>query len=898
MDSASMQSFYANVVRKLYLRRTLIFFIPLLLLCISIPAQALEQNTAFLPIKINSLERRDTLVEMVDSALRDALSKKHFVMLERFQAESLADYGGPWPPPIKTLQEIAKNTGFDHVAAGSLTVFGDQLSLDFKLFNPLSPSAPTFYTHQGKTLDSLQNIVNQIISDITAFTGRAYILASIAPSGNKRIDSGAILRKVRSTPGDLYSPTSLKEDLKAIYKMGYFDDVQIDVEDSPKGKKVTFVIVEKPVISSISFSGTDEIKEKEVQEVVTIKEQSILNPGKINSAKENIKALYRSKGYYNTKVTQKLTFPTPENVAIQFVIDEGEKIYIKTIQFEGNTAFDDDDLEDVIATQTKGWLSWITEDGLLDRDKVNQDAGRIVTHYHNHGYLDAKVGEPVIKQEEKWLYVTFSVEEGSQYRVGTIDVSGDLIAEKQAFIDLLAIRNEEFMSRKIIREDVLRITDYYAENGFAFASIRPNFQKSTSGKRLDVIFQVNKGDLVYINRITIRGNSRTRDNVIRRDLQVAEGGVFDSKGLRTSTQKLQRLDFFEDVTVSPEPTLDPSKIDIVVNVKEKSTGQFSVGAGYSSVDDVVIMGEISENNFLGRGDQLSLSANIGGSSTRFNLAYTDPRFNDSQLSWGIDLFNMEREYDDYTKDSKGGAIRIGYPIWEKWRLFGDYSYTDTELSDVADDASYIIQESQDINITSALRFSFKRDTRNKNFNASAGSQNVFSVKYAGGPLGGDSQFTKIEGSTSWFFPLIFDSVFHFKAAAGQVFENEDASLPVYERFFLGGLRTIRGYEYGDVSPKDPETGESIGGDKMWYTNIEVIFPIVASQGLHGVVFFDAGDVLAEDTDWNVDDYAKAVGLGIRWISPIGPLRLAWGYNLDPEEDEDQSVWDFSVGGYF
>jgi outer membrane protein insertion porin family len=310
------------------------------------------------------------------------------------------------------------------------------------------------------------------------------------------------------------------------------------------------------------------------------------------------------------------------------------------------------------------------------------------------------------------------------------------------------------------------------------------------------------------------------------------------------------------------------------------------------------MGEISENNLFGLGHRLALSANIGGSSSRYNLSWTNPRLNDSNISIGADLFNWERDYDDYTKNSKGGALRFGHPLWEKWRMYESYSYTDTQLSNVSPNASFIIQESKDIPITSAVKASFVRDTRDKLYGASRGSRNSLSVKYAGGIFGGDSQFTKAEGSTSWYFPLPFSTVFHVLGAAGQVWENETDKLPVYERFYLGGMSTIRGYEYGKVSPIDPQTGDRIGGDRMWYTNIEIVVPLLKEQGVFGVAFFDAGDSLADDQDWTFNEVAKAVGLEIRWLSPVGPLRVVWGYNLDPLRDEPQSVWDFSIGGQF
>ncbi len=868
-----------------------------LLIIIYQPACGAEQNTTYLPLQVIAPQVDESFLAQVDAAMEATLAADELIMVDRAAAQAMVDQT-QWPPPVETLESVAKTTGHDNVAAGTLTIIGNQISLDFKVFDLLDPSQPRYFYQESSSIASLDVILSDVLSQVITYVNRDQYVASIAPEGNRRIDSGAILRKIKTKAGDLYDPAVLREDLKAIYKMGFFDDVQIDMTDTDQGKQVIFRTVEKPAISSITFSGLDELDQKDLTDVIAIKENSILNPSRVNGAAEAIKTLYRSKGYYNTEVTADISYPTPETAAVRFVIDEGKKIYIREISFEGNTTFGSGDLEDVIETSEKGWLSWLTDSGLLDRDLLNQDASRIIAFYNNNGFLETRVGEPVVTQKEAWLYIKFIIDEGPRFKVGTVELEGDLIADQQIILDMLSIRNEEFLSRKTLREDILRITDYYAEQGFAFADIRPDLNKSPSGSRVDVSLSIDKGELVYINRIAIKGNNRTRDNVIRRELEISEGGVFDAKGLRTSSQKLQRLDFFEEVNVTPEPALDPSKMNISIDVKEKATGQFSIGAGYSSVDNLIMMGEISENNFLGLGHRLALSANIGGSSSRYNLSWTNPRLYDTKLSVGADLFNWEREYDDYTKNSRGGALRFGHPLWGKWRMYESYSYTDTDLSDVSDDASYIIRESQNVPITSAVKTSFVRDTRDRLYGASSGSRNSFSVEYAGGIIGGDSQFTKTEASSSWYFPMPFNTVFHALGSVGKVWENEEDKLPVYERFYLGGMSSIRGYEYGKVSPLDPETGDRIGGDRMWYTNVELVVPLLREQGVFGVVFFDAGDSLAEDEDWTLDEIAKAVGLEIRWLSPMGPLRIVWGYNLDPLDDEPQSVWDFSIGGQF
>ena len=893
-------SYLGKYTLRIRRSRLFIFFI-FLVVCIGFAhfaGAAQEQKVLILPLKIATLENATQLAREADTLLSQEATAYNYDFLPRVQADQVVNYQADWPPGLSTLKGVSQFAAYDLLVAGTLTEIGGQLSLDLKVVDLLATEETPFFTSQAGTLAEMSTVFSQALARITTYTSREAIVASISPAGNSKIDSGAILQNIRTQPGDIYSPAQLREDLRSIYAMGYFDDIQIVVRQESEGKAVIFQVVEKPVIQSIIISGTDELKEETVQEVITTKEQSILNTLQINKDKEALLQLYKTKGYYNTEVSPEITFPTDDRAVVEFVITEGPKIYIKEITFEGNNTFADDELEDVIETNTKGWFSWFTESGLLDFDKLNQDTGRIYNFYGNNGFLETKIGDPIVRQEEEWLYITFVIEEGPRFRVGEVDVQGDLLIEREALLAKLELPEMEYVSREVLRNDVLTITDVYAEQGYANANIRPQFDTSADNQFINVMINIEKGELVYINRISIMGNTRTRDNVIRRELRVEEGGIFNAKAMRDSIQKLQFLDFFEEVSITPEQSFDTSTVDLSVDVKEKSTGRFTIGAGFSSVENFIFMGEIAENNFLGRGDTLALSTNIGGESTRYNLKYFNPRLNDSKLSWGIDLFDTEREFDDYTKDSIGGALSIGYPVWEKWRGFAKYSFSDTELSDVDDDASFIIRESQDIEITSALQFTLQRDTRNRRFGPSKGSRHSISVEYAGGPLGGDSQYTKLEGSTSWYFAMFWDTVFHFRGAAGQVFENEDEGLPVYERFYLGGLRSIRGFESSKISPIDPETGERIGGDKMWYTNFEIIFPLLDEQGVNGVVFYDMGNVFNDDEDWGVDNIQMAVGAGIRWFSPMGPLRLEWGYNLDPEDGEDESVWDFSIGGVF
>ena len=882
-------------------RRAPLAIITLLISVISLAASltvsAAEQNTVFLPLKINA-QNRSQVAQQVDTALEAALAAKSFSMLSRAKAEQLVDYKGTWPPSASVLTRVADTAGFDYVAVGSLTMIGDQISVDMRVFDVLDPAAPYSSYRDGASLAEIDSVLNGTLVDILGFSSRSTIVASIAPSGNERIDSGAILRKITTKPGDFYSPDSLRQDLKTVFSMGYFDNVEIEVNDSPTGKEVIFRVQEKPLISAITFAGIDELSETDVRDAANIQPNTILNPAKLNDAIKRIKELYKSKGFYNLQAQAKLSYPTPQTAEVRFVIKEGEKMSIAGIKFVGNTTFDDGDLEDVIQTSSWSWLSWLTEGGILKMDVLQQDAARLGAFYNNHGFIEARVGTPQVEEKEDDLYVTFVVEEGPRYRVGTVDIKGDLIDDKEKLISMLQVRHEKFLNREVLRDDTLKLTDMYAEHGYAFAGVEPRINKSTMGKRVDITFNVDQGSLVYFNRIAIQGNTRTRDNVIRRDLTVKEGGVFDSKGIRRSTERLQRLGYFEEVNVTPQPTMNEDEMNVLVDVKEKSTGQFSIGAGYSSSDKLMFMGDISENNFLGLGTRLSLSASLSAVTNRFNLSYTDPRIFDSNVSAGIDAFNWEREYDDYTKDSWGGGFRFGHHLWERWRIFYGYTLSDTTLSDFSPNASEYLLRSADINLTSSVRISLSRDTRNRMFNTSSGSKNILSVNYAGGVLGGDAAFTKLEGSSSWFFPMPLSTVFHVKGAAGQAFENEDGKLPVYENFYLGGMNSIRGFKSASISPLDPENGEKYGGDKMWYSNIEVYFPLLTDAGLHGVVFTDFGNVYAEYEDWDFGEIKKSAGIGVNWLSPMGPLRLVWAYNLDKQDGDEDANWDFAMGGNF
>jgi len=852
-------------------------------------------NTLILPLKIFSSETAKELEQESDRIFADASA--NYFLISRTEATRKINYSGNWPPALVDLQQLSQSPDTQYVAVGTLSQLGSNLSIDIQVIDLVGNESPHLIFTETDDQTKLTELIIDSLNRIKAYTARSQRIADIKISGNHKIDTGAIMVNINNRAGDDYNIGQLRHDLKTIFKMGCFDDVRIKVDDSNNGKIVTFVVTEKKVIDNVQIKGEDVIKVEELRDVLSVEANTIINPGLIRQSVGNLKNLYREKGFYNCRVEPEIKETADNKVTVIFQIEEGDRTYVRGIDIQGNKSFSDSVIEKILMTTTKNWLSWVTDAGMLRQGMLNQDAARIAAFYQNKGFVDVRVADPVIGKNKDGLHITFKIDEGHRYRVGLINITGDIETSLAEMLALTNIGNEKFFNRKTLRDDVMALTDFYAVRGYAFADVNPQITKKEAEKRIDINFDANKGSLVHINRIIIKGNNRTRDKIIRRTIKVGEQDIYDAAALRKSSEKLQRLNYFSDINIEPEPAHEEGLMDVVVSVKEKATGTFSIGGGYSSLDGFMFMTEISQNNFLGRGQKLALQANLGGANTRYNINFTEPHLNDSKLLFGFDIFNWDREYDDYDKNSKGFSFRLGYPLWDRWRLYGTIGYDETKLEDVdLATASTEIIDSMDIETTHSYTITLSRDTRNHVYNPNKGSKHRVSLKKASSFLGGDAAYTKIEGTSSWYFPYRWDTVFHVKGAAGYVRQDTGGELPIYEHFYLGGINSMRGFESGQISPIDPATGDRVGGDKMAYVNLEYIFPLLEDMGLTGVVFYDTGCVYSAEDDWTMKDLRKSVGFGFRWLSPMGPLRLEWGYNIDPIDDEEQSLWDFTIGG--
>ena len=728
--------------------------------------------------------------------------------------------------------------------------------------------------------------------------GKDETIVKITILGNEKIAEDVIRGTIKSRENEPFSVPQLRKDLKSIYETGFFADVIIDVQDVEGGKEVIFIVVEKPSIRNILISGNVKIEASKIKEKIDIPSGSILNVDKLEQAADTIKKFYSSKAYYRAKVDHHVHELDGNRVDIEFTIEEGKKGYIKKIRVQGNKHFSARKLRKRMKTKKKGWFWWLTKRGALDEDILDVDLQNLRAFYFDHGYLQVKTDKPeiTITKEGERIYIDIQISEGEQFKVGKIDFSGDILTTREDLFKQLSLKEGKIYRTSEVQRDILKITNFYADKGYAYVDIAPLSSMDSEKRLVHLTFDISKGKKVYFEQVTISGNTKTRDKVIRRELKVGEGDLFSSTALKRGRQKLKTIGYFKEATFTTGKGTSDEKINLDIKVEEAPTGLISLGVGYGSVEKLVGTAEISERNLLGLGYRTNLSASLGGESQRFRFGFTDPWLLGTHTSAGFNVYYEELEYfDAYDSTIAGADVQLGRFLTDYLSAYLVGRVERVEIYDVSDDASSYIKEQEGIKDTHSLTLSFKRDARDDYYAPTKGSLHTLSLENAGGILGGDNTFYKFTGDTNWYFPLPLSTVLHLRGRAGIVEGYDGKEVPIYERFFLGGIHTIRGFEYGEAGPKD-EFGEVIGGKKMVIFNAELLFPLSKEIGLRGAVFYDAGKGFDEYREFG--RLRHSVGLGIRWFSPIGPVRIDWGFNLDPQEGEKQGVWDFTMGTQF
>ncbi|HVX96839.1 MAG TPA: outer membrane protein assembly factor BamA [Polyangia bacterium] len=770
-------------------------------------------------------------------------------------------------------------------------------------------------------------------------------VAKVQFRGNRKVEDDAIKVNLKTQPGVTLTQELLREDIHTIWKMGYFDDVQVEVQEPSGGRgrsNVVFVLREKPAIKKIYVAGNDEISLSKINEVLDIKKDQILDLAKLKKNVEKIKDLYVEKGFYMAEVSYELKRNTPAEVDVWFRIRENAKVEVRRVNFVGNHAISDAELRDVIVTREGSLLSILTSAGTYREDAFQRDLLLIQAHYWDHGYVQVKVGSPLVElsPDKQSMYITISIDEGPQYTLGKVDVTGDLLESKEFFLSRVSVKPGEIFNRSKLSDDLQRLTDFYKDKGYAYVNASPATPINEKARTVDVIFEIQKGDLVHFDRINIRGNTKTRDKVIRRELRIIEGEPYNQSLLDYSKKRVTALGFFEKVDISTKRGSSDDRMDVNVEVSERPTGTFQIGAGFSSVENFIAQAQISQNNLLGRGTSLTLQAQLSSLRQLFLLQYQDIYFLDTNWTFGFNLFKQDRYLFSFVRRSKGASLTWGYLLAEDLRLLLTYTLEDVSVSTSGFSTLFSGAAIQPVSvgsianllrsgITSSGRALLSYDSRDNRMFPTRGWYNTLSGEVADSypPLFSENVFTRYEGVARYYYPIWGPFVLRMQGQVGLIASRDDKGVPIFERYFVGGIYDVRGFSPRSLGPViralSAQSQDSslrqflVGGNMQVIGNAEVEFPIFDKVGIRGVVFTDFGNAFNLEKQYcalapsdvdasknpcknplDLDAYRASWGFGFRWFSPIGPLRFEWGIPFKTLPGEQPIVFEFTIGNFF
>lgn len=734
----------------------------------------------------------------------------------------------------------------------------------------------------------------------------AQTVTDVEVEGHGNVDPQIVLSEIYLTKGKPYSREAVSEDVKRIYRLGYFDDVTVEKIPTPGGVKLLYQVEGKPTIDDIVIEGNKKVKEKKIREALTVSPNQPANNAEIAESKQRIQQLYIEDGYpdavINTEIREK-----GDKRQLVFNISEKQGSVVREVRFEGNTVFSDRKLRGMIKTKKKNLLSFLTGSGKFREDVLERDSAVITYNYLNKGYLRIRVGAPQVEYsaKKKGLIITFDIDEGKQYRVGDITFSGDVLTTEEQIQDQFNTLKGNIYSQKIIEEDLSKIQELYGNQGYAFVNVIPEPRINDAELTADININIEKGQKVFIERINITGNTITRDKVIRRELRVVENSLYNEKLILRSKQKLEQLGYFESVEISTPRGSADNRLILNLNVKEKPTGTFSVGAGFSTSESFLLTASVAKNNFFGLGISGSVSAELSGRRQQFSGQLTDPYFLDTRNILNANAYRIATDFNDFRRNSFGGGISLGRRLFDFTTASIGYRIEDVELNNFDLIVPEFFRNNAD-GISSSAVLSVTRDTRNNPLITTKGTFHTVNFQYSGNGLGGDVNFFRVIGNARYYFPIIGTSVIKLNARIGYIRSLDGNPVPLFERFFTGGINSLRGYDLRSVGPTitipDSITGEDqvfvYGGNKLLLFNLEYEFPLYDKAGFRGVIFVDAGNAFAEDQALNPFKLRADFGAGVRWNSPFGPLRFEWGFPFRRRPDERRSVFNFTIGSFF
>lgn len=746
---------------------------------------------------------------------------------------------------------------------------------------------------------------------------QADVVRNISVEGNKRVEPETVRSYMQFAVGDAYDPAKVDGSIKALFATGLFSDVRID----RAGADVIVTIVENPVINQIAFEGNSEIDTETLRNEVQLKPRSVYTRARVQSDVQRVLDVYQRQGRYAATVEPKIIELEQERVNLVFEIAEGSATKVKGIHFVGNHAFSDSDLRDVISTTQKGWLDFLKGTSIYDPDRMNLDRELLRQYYLKNGYADAQVtaANAELDRDGSGFFVTFAIEEGEQYDFGAVNIESSVAAiDAATFKGELTTKEGDTYDASDIDKSVENLTIAVSERGFAFARVRPQAQADPVTRKISLTYMIEEGPRVYVDRINISGNTRTKDYVIRREFKVAEGDAYNPLMVDQAKKRLKNLGLFKDVDVKRRPGSAQDRVILDVEVIEQSTGELSFGAGYSTSEGVIGDVSITERNLMGNGQFLRLQLSGSLERLQVQLSFTEPRFLDRNLAAGFDIFHKEIDQTSqsgFKSRRTGGGVRLGFPLSEQLWMQTNYTLARDEIFDVQDGASLAIQQAEGSAFTSLVGTTMTYDLRNNPKNPTKGLFFQAGTDFAG--VGGDVQYVSFAAEGRGYYPITENITFVTRAIGGYIQGWGGEEVRLIDLFFKGG-ETVRGFDRAGYGPRDLNTGDALGGAAYWATTAEIRFPIPFvpdDLGISGAVFADAGSLwsaslpsgtkqgcAAGDTSMvclaDSSAIRSSVGASIMWQSPVGPIRMDLAKVLSKETYDEEQIFRFGAATKF
>lgn len=751
-----------------------------------------------------------------------------------------------------------------------------------------------------------------LIALLVAFSSTSALAAEQIPAktqsikieGNERVETETIRSYITLSEYQPATRQKIDQSLKQLFGTGLFANVEI----IPKGNVILIKLTENPIVSEIAFEGNKRIKKENLTSEISLKERSLYTKEHLQNDTNRILDIYHKSGRFQTTVTPKIIILPQNRVNVVFEIDEGPKTTIKKIFFAGNNHFSDTKLASILRSKEAHWYRFFSSNDTYDPDRVDFDKELLRKFYTSQGYADFRVVSAVadLNPQRDGFLLTYTIEEGPKYKFGTIDVESRLqkVQTENLQKNVKTLKGDVFNEEQV-DSSVDAITQYLGDFGYAFVDIDPQFTRNAEDNTISIHYVIQEGRKMYINRININGNVRTLDKVIRREFRVVEGDPYNAAQIRRSEQRIKNLGFFEKVELTTARTDSPDKVDINVNIQEKSTGEINFGAGYSTTDGALVNAGIRERNLLGKGQDLRFDVTRAQRKTDGQISFTEPYFMDKDIAAGFDLFSVstDRETESsYQSESNGIVLRASYDLTEYLRHTLRYSLKSDDITDVSTDSSLYIKEQEGQNTTSLIGQTFLYDKRNNSLNPTKGYYAKLIEDLAG--LGGDSKFLRHEARAGYFIPLLHDNiVLQLSANGGYIVGLNGSDVRINERFFLGG-DDLRGFKTAGVGPRDSVTSDALGGNAYYLGSAELKFPLGLPEELDfsGLLFVDAGSLWDSDSSGSGVQQSNStrvsVGTGLSWGSPVGPIRIDVGFPIMKEKYDRTQQVRFSFGTRF